>query len=42
MMETHRSSSVLYPDDRLMLTANATPAPSLVPSSVRAALGDPN
>jgi hypothetical protein len=42
MMETHRSASVLYPDDRLMLTVNATPTPSLIPSSFRAALGDPN
>jgi hypothetical protein len=42
MMVTRRSAEVLRPVDRLVLTANASPDASPVPSSVLAALVDPN
>jgi hypothetical protein len=41
-MVTHRATGVLRPVDRLVLTADAPPDVSPVPSSVRAVLADPH
>jgi hypothetical protein len=41
-MVTHRVANVLCPVDRLILTVDAPPSASPVPSSVRAALADPH